>query len=537
MRGVDTVCAWWVASDDLACQACRCAQAKPTLRPQPTALVLSMGLARSALFNLVGAVVPAVAALLTVPVLVAHLGSVNYGILILVTSIIGYFSILDINVTAGSVKYIAEFKARGDDAGVRQVLSFGALLYLGIGAVGGTLVAVFAGPLAQRVFNIPSASQAEAIAGLRWAGAAFMAGQVQIYLQSVPQALERYDVTGKLESVFGSLASILTMLVALAGGGLLGVVIARLLLSLVNIAALVLLIRRLLPGAGWQRPPADVIRSLGSFSAFSYLNRLASISAANTDKLLIAALVDMRSLAYYSIPFLLVNRVFALAFRLSQVMFPKASALASQGRFSELRRTYLDVLRYIVFVNVSIALLLAALAPELLRYWAGKEFGTQAVLVMVCVVAAVVVDSLTNLPALVNDGLGHPRVTGIGALARAGVGIVASIWAIQAYGILGAALAQLVVSITATVLFAVYVHGRTLPVKLVDALTEGVLPSVPPMMAALALGLVAVQRSVLPFWQFVFAGAVLALGLALYGWGIVLLPPHRARLRARLRPA
>ena len=495
-----------------------------------------MSLARNAAFNLAGALLPAAVALLSVPVLVHHLGSSQYGVLVLVTSIVGYFAILDINVTAGSVKYIAEHQARGEHDLVNQVFTFSSLLYLAIGLVGCVLLLAFAPLLAGSVFKVPPEAVDESVRALRWAGIAFLLGQIQFYLQSVPQALQRYDITGKLDATFGTLVSVASMAIAVAGGGLVGIMVVRVVLSAINLAALVGLLRRLLPQLRMARPTRRVMGALGSFSAFSYLSRLAAISASNTDKLFIGAMVDMRSLAMYAVPFVLANRVFALAFKLAQVMMPKASALASQGRLAELRDVYLLATRYVVYVNACLAFLLAVFSPELLRYWAGKEFGGLAVTVMVLVVVGVFIDSLTNLPSLVNDGLGHPGTSGVAALIRAAVGMAAAWAGVKYFGIVGAAVAGLVVSALASSLFNSYVHGRTVPVAHVDVLRHGLLRSWPVLLPMLLLGLLAaIGRPLLPLPAFAAALLVANLALAAIGWWHIMLPQHRVAVAGRVR--
>ena len=75
---------------------------------------MKLHLASNALANLMGALVPSLVALATVPLIVRGLGEAGYGLYSLVTAIVGYFALIDINVTAGSVKFIAEFKPRWD---------------------------------------------------------------------------------------------------------------------------------------------------------------------------------------------------------------------------------------------------------------------------------------------------------------------------------------------------------------------------------------------------------------------------------------
>jgi Na+-driven multidrug efflux pump len=84
------------------------------------------------------------------------LGDVQYGLFTLVTAIVGYFALIDINVTAGSVKYLSEHHARGETKQVNQVVSFGGFIYFLIGLIGGVCIFLFADTIVTSFFNIPS---------------------------------------------------------------------------------------------------------------------------------------------------------------------------------------------------------------------------------------------------------------------------------------------------------------------------------------------------------------------------------------------
>ena len=62
---------------------------------------MKLRLASNAMANLLGALVPSLVALATVPLVVRGLGDASYGVYSLVTAIVGYFAVIDINVTAG----------------------------------------------------------------------------------------------------------------------------------------------------------------------------------------------------------------------------------------------------------------------------------------------------------------------------------------------------------------------------------------------------------------------------------------------------
>ena len=208
---------------------------------------MSSGLLRNSFSNFFAGVIPAIATLITVPVVVSHLGAVQYGIFLLLTSIVGYFSVLDINASAGSMKYLAEYHAQGESTLAAQVITCGALIYLVIGIIGAVALFGGAGWVLDRFFEVPAALRATTVHALQIGAVAFIFGQMQAYLTSVPQALLRYDISARYESIFGVLVSVSTMAVVLAGGDLISIMLARLVISMANCGLLIAAIRTLVP--------------------------------------------------------------------------------------------------------------------------------------------------------------------------------------------------------------------------------------------------------------------------------------------------
>lgn len=481
-----------------------------------------------------GAAAPALLSIATIPYIVAHLGATDFGLLMLVTSIVGYFALLDISVTAGSTKFVAEYNATGDRAQVHATASFGLAVYAGIGAVGMVALYVLADVLVAGIFDIPPERTATAVRAVQVASLGFLTGQVQAYLQSLPGALMRYDVSGRIEAGFGTLLPLLSVALLALGHGLVELVVLRVVMSVVQIGVLCWLLRGLLPGFRFAWPGPALRRQLLGFSAYAFLSRVAAITYAHADKLLIGARVGVAALAYYAVPTTLANRVMSLVFRLSGVMFPHASALAAAGRTDELRQHYLMASRYLFFVNGAIALTLAVLSGAILTLWLDAEFARQGARVMLMIALAQWVDSMTNLPSLVNDGLGHPRVTGLFALSRAVLGFGCISAGIAFAGIEGAAAGHLVASFLMTAAFLVHVHGRTVPATLGDLARQAYAM---PLVALLpATVFMAWARPWIAHWGGLLAvvGCAAMLFVVL-GWWLVVPAGHRLAIGRRLR--
>jgi O-antigen/teichoic acid export membrane protein len=491
---------------------------------------------RNGLANFAGGVLPALVMLFTTPFVVNTMGDTSYGVLTLITAIVGYFAFLDLNITAGSVKYVAQYHATGDFTKRNRMLTSGIAMYLAIGLIGCALILLFDNALLDHVFEIPAELRTDAGDALTLAAFGFLFGQLQVYLNSVPQSIRRYDQTALLETVFGVVTPLSMVLVLWLGYGLVEIVAVRVLISIANNLVLAGVIRHLLPDVSLAKPDRATLAALGRFSGFAYLSRLATVAYAQGDKLILGALASMSALTHYAVPFMLVNRVFAMSYRLGGVLFPVASALAANREFERLRELYLYAARYVLFVNAGLALVFTTLAHEILLHWIGPSLASAGAAVLAVIALASLADSLTNAPSLINDGLGHPHITGGFALARALLGVTLTFVFVHQLGMMGAAWAQLVTSAVMAGLFLIYVHGRSVPVSLGDYLRIVVMPSLPVIVLAIAVAYLRFGAAPLTLAQTFLVVILEGFALGVYALLFVFRRADRLALLARLHP-
>ena len=434
-------------------------------------------LLRNSLWNLAGSALPALVALATVPVMIRGLGIEGFGIVTLITSVIGYFGIFDVNLSAGSIKYLSEHHARNDQRRFAETFWFGIAFYALLGLVGGLLLFTFAAPLLDRFFSVSAALHADALQGLQIAALGYGLLQLQNYLLVVPQSLQRYDRSARGEAFFGIAVNLISAAVALQGGGIAGVLASRVAVSFANLLWLSWLIRQLGMPLTPALPRRDVCITLAQFSGHSWLSRMASMLHQHADKLIIGSLAGPVALALYTVPSQLASRILGLTYRLSSVIYPRVSALAATGEQRQLQALYLDATRILTYLNFAVLGMIAITGELFLAKWVGPEFVADGYPVLLLVTTGLLVDSLTIIPSLVNDGLGHPKITGRFALVRGLLG-VAMVWAGTLHGgIIGAAAAHLLSSLLMTTLFLFYVHGRTIPSSLSETLRACWAPS------------------------------------------------------------
>ncbi|GIZ51037.1 oligosaccharide flippase family protein [Noviherbaspirillum aridicola] len=430
-------------------------------------------LLRNSLWNLSGSAIPMVVALATVPALIASLGVEGYGIVTLVGSVIGYFGVLDINLSAGAIKYLAEQHAANDRKRFAETFWFGAMFYGALGLLGALALFFASEYLVGRFFEVSPEVREATVLAFQVGALGFALSQTQNYLLVVPQALQRYDRSAQSEAFFGVLVNLVSVAAALAGTGIVGVIVARVSVSALNVLYLVFLIRSFRLDMGMCWPRKEVRSALTSFSAYAYLSKIASTLHQHADKVIVGAVAGPVALTFYTVPVTLAGRILGLTYRLSSVIYPRASALAGAGRISELRPVYLDVMRYVTYINLVALGMIILAGDEFLRRWVGPEFIQLGYPVLILMTIALLIDSLTNIPSLVNDALGHPRITGRFAVANGVMGVGMVYLGTTVGGIVGAATGHLVSSLLMGMAFLLFVHGRTVPVSFIETLRMG----------------------------------------------------------------
>lgn len=428
---------------------------------------------RNSLWNLSGSALPAIAALATVPLLIRTLGVEGFGIVTLIGSVIGYFGVLDVNLSAGAIKFLAESHAANQRRRFAETFWFGAIFYGALGLLGGVAIFLSSAWLLDRFFTVSPQLHADTVLALQIGALGFAVTQIQNYLLTVPQALQRYDRSAQSEAFFGVTVNVASVAVALAGGGIAGVIAIRIVVSLLNVSYLVWLLRAFKLDLSFCWPGPEVRRGLTSFSAYAYLSKLASTLHQHGDKLIIGSLLGPVALAFYTVPATLASRILGLTYRLSSVIYPRASALAATDKMDELRFIYFGAMRHVTYINLVALGMIVLAGEEFLRRWVGEEFVSAGYPVLVLMTIALLIDSLTNIPSLVNDALGHPRITGRFALARALIGVSLVYIGCLLAGIVGATIGHLIATLALGIAFLLFVHGRTVPFSFSDSMHEG----------------------------------------------------------------
>jgi O-antigen/teichoic acid export membrane protein len=404
-----------------------------------------------------------VLALVTTPYIVRELGVQTYGLFALIVSLTGYFAFLDLGLGTATVKYLSEFRGRGDDDAVGRIVGTSVAAYLLLGAVGGAGIALFSSFLAQLLLDLPADQASLARAALFVAAVGFLVNMPLTVFSAIPNALQRMDLANRRNILFGTVSAVGTVAILWLGFGLLAVLAFTVAVSAAASVSFVVLARRLLPSVSF-RPRLDfgILRLLAGFGSLKFTNQVATQTVYHLDKLLVAVLASVSAVTYYAVPVTIAQRLAALVGNVSAAFLPAASELYGEDdrkRFAEL---YFRSTKLVALVVFPIGSLLFFFSEPILRFWLGGAFAVESSAVLKILAAGYVLNALSAIPAIASDAVGRPRVTTAFSVASAVLNVALSVLLIPPFGIVGASLAILVNSLVLVPLFIHYVHRKVL---------------------------------------------------------------------------
>ncbi len=385
-----------------------------------------------------------VLALTTTPYIVHKLGNDAYGILALVTSVLGFFAFLDLGMTNAAVKYIAESYALNDIKGISKIISSSLVVFLGVGVLGGVLIVLSTDILIQRLLKIPAEYLSDSRFTFYIAACGFVLNMGSAVFASIPRAIQRYYLSTIVSMCVGTSLTLSMVLILYLGYGLKHVVILNFISSVISLCAYVLIAKRYLKGLtlGLHFDPA-LFAKLFRFGFYSLLVILSATVCYQLDRVLIGSFLGSAAVAFYVVPASLAAAIRNIDVSLMGVVFPLCSQLSARGEFDKMRELFLKAGKYAFIVVISLATPIIILSTKIMTIWMGPEYGSKSSWVLAILVLTTVFNSVTTAPFYILDGSGMPGVNAKFSMLSAVVNIALCSVLIPSLGLVGAAFANL----------------------------------------------------------------------------------------------
>jgi O-antigen/teichoic acid export membrane protein len=389
-------------------------------------------------------VISAVVSLLLVPFNLHYLGTAAYGLWMLTASITTYFSVLELGYGSATVKYVAEYRARGDARALNEIASTTFFLFTVLGLVCYALAIGLAMAM-PGLFGLEPGQE--------------RTGQIILLIIAVNVALHFvFAVFGGVVNGFernyrNALPAIVSSLAAAAGN------VAVLLLGygLVELVAVTTAIR--IAPYWWYRRNAyrafpelrispacvrrDRLRELTGFSAYLAVIDWSSRLTYTSALIIVGVLLSTTAVALYSIGAKLTDAMVHVTNQLHTLLFPVMVNKTVQGTTDDQRRLLVRAARFQLAVAIALAGTTAAVADVLIPAWveqgAPVEGLAQSIPVLQVLAVVVVLRTWMAMPTTLLKATGHHREVARMAAVAAVASVLLSIGLVKTFGLIGAA--------------------------------------------------------------------------------------------------
>jgi O-antigen/teichoic acid export membrane protein len=409
--------------------------------PIPHNLTSGRLLARNTVYNLIGQVVPLIAAFFSIPFLIDGLGTDRFGVLTLAWMVIGYFSLFDMGLGRALTKLIAEKLGSGDVNEIPALAGTGLFLMTVLGLSGTFAAAALTPWLVHNALKIAPALQVETNRSFFLLAVSIPVVISTAGIRGILEAYQHFGAINMLRVPMGLFTFIGPLIVILFSKSLLTVVAVLVAGRVLSWALHLFVCLRFIPALRLgMKIKRALILPLLSFGGWMTISNIIGPLMVNFDRFLIGALVSMAAVAYYTTPYEVVTKLWFIPGALVFVLYPAFSTIVGHD---PIRAAHLFTrgTNYVLMALFPLILITITLSHEGLSLWIGPEFADQSTRVLRWIALGVFINSLGQIPYAFLQGAGRPDITAKLHLLEL-LFYLPTVWLlIVAYGIEGAAVA------------------------------------------------------------------------------------------------
>ncbi len=398
-------------------------------------------LAQNMLWSVFGSVLPLVVAVMAVPELVTKFGADRFGLLALIWATIGYFSLFDLGLGRALTKLVAERLAAENQRDLPDLVVTALTLMAMLSLFASVVVATITPLLVTEILNIPAHMDAEARTSLWILSAGLPFVIMSAAFVGLLEAHQQFKAIAIVKICLGT-ATFLGPLVVLQWSSSLQAATGVLAGARV-VAALAYWVqcRRFVPSISMRgRISSALFRPLLRFGGWLSASNVVGPLMVYLDRFLIAGMLTLSAVAFYSVPYEVVTRVWVIPVALVGVLFPAFATglVVDPVRVKELFAQATRIITFIVFPIIAITVLFA---PEVLAAWLGSDFSGRSTGVLRWLAVGVFINSLARLPNALLQSAGRPDLITKAYLVELPFYIVSLSLLLSKFGVTGAAIA------------------------------------------------------------------------------------------------
>ena len=336
-----------------------------------------MALVRNAIWNLSGQVLPLVAAILVIPLLLKLMGAEGFGLVTIIWTLIGYFSLFDFGLGRALTKFVSMELGQQNPRALPDLVVTAMTLLVVLGIAMACLIWLSIPWMVANVLKPRTSDPAEVVFAFRLAALAIPFVVINVGLRAVLEGLLRFDLTNLIRVPFGLFTIISPAVVAYLGYGLPAVVLAIGVGILIAMLGYAILLKTSTCGFNIETGGVHwpISKRLLSFGGWISVSNFVAPVIFHLDRFVISAVLSVAVMAYYVAPYEAVTKTLILSSAIAGSLFPIFAKLPGANDRSHMA-TMLTGTRVVMALMIPVLSVVACFGYELLDLWVGQEVAT-----------------------------------------------------------------------------------------------------------------------------------------------------------------
>ena len=411
-------------------------------------------LVRNAVWNLAGQILPLTVAIAVIPILLKLMGTEGFGLVAIVWTLIGYFSLFDFGLGRALTKYISVELGYEKPQGIVDIVVTGMSLLAIIGVIIGIAMWFLAPWLVPHVLKVKQNDPVQIELAFQLIALAIPFVVINVGLRAILEGYLRFDLTNLIRLPFGIFTLGSPAIVAYLGYGLPEIVIALFAGIIIMMLAYIKVLWTSTQGkiAKGGRPLWPVAKKLLGFGGWVSLSNFIGPIIFYIDRFVISAILSVAVMTYYVTPYEAITKTLFLSSAIAGSLFPvfaKPSANQGTGHIEIM----LTGARIAAMTMFTIVLITACFGYALLDLWVGKEIALNGTLPLQILSVGVFFNAIAYMPYTLLQASGRADLVAKLHLAQLPIYVLAMWLSVSHWGLVGAAFIWLVRALLEMIIF------------------------------------------------------------------------------------
>ncbi len=386
--------------------------------------------------------------IVSVPILLTYLGREGYGLIITVTSVLGWFSLTDIGIGLGVKNALIEAFGRDDRLKAKSYVSTG---FFGLAGIALFLLVAFSVSWRfipwNNIFKISTTQFASELNMLVLVCATLIFLRIPLSIIGSIYSAEQRDYVNSLWGMAGMVLSFVALVaVVKLDGGIVWLAGGRNVMPLLSIlvCGLFFFLRK----GKWLLPRIISVsrtswRRIWSSGLSFFIIQISLIAIFQSDIFLVNYFINTNEVPLYSMPARMFLYVNAIIFFIVTPFWSAFGEAAQKDHWSWIRKTFRNLIVTSLAIAIVMAIFLTILGPAIINLWSrGMVQSSRGIIIVLGLYS--MVHAWTNVHAIFLNGLDRMHKQAGSAVIQAILNIGISIFLVKRMGILGVALGSLI---------------------------------------------------------------------------------------------